>query len=298
MRNLFRDNRRARITAGLALALVLFALVPQRFDLALPAVLAPSQRAWVQPPRAALLLSRAEDGAKVSAGQEVAVFQDPELDHQLAQSRIRLAMLKAQQDQAATSQRSARDTAVLAEQLAREQAAIAGIEAQRAQLTLRAPFDGRIAESARDLMVGSWRTPSEPLFMVVGDTPHTVTAFVNDRELPLVQPDGSARFFADAPGFPVLDGAVETLAVVPAEAIGEAVLSSINGGPIAADRDAQGRAVPRQGQYQITATIRATALPPSAGQLVGKLMVESQPHSLAGLAFRRLWALVVREATS
>jgi putative peptide zinc metalloprotease protein len=297
MRLSFWNNRRARITAGLGCALVLFALIPQRFDLALPAVLAPSQRSWVQAPRPALLLSRLDDGAKVSAGQEMAVFQDPELDHQLALSRIRLAMIQAQQEQATTSQRSARDTAVLAEQLAREQATIAGLEAQRAQLSIRAPFDGHIAESARDLMPGSWRAPSDPLFMVVGDGPHVVTAFVNDRELTLVQPDGAARFFAEAAGFPVLDGAVDQVASVPAEAIGEALLSSTNGGPIAADRDSAGRAIPRQGQYQITATIRASDLPPSAGQLVGKLMVESRPHSLADLAFKRLWALVVRETT-
>lgn len=298
MRDLFRTNRRARVTAGLAGALALFALVPQSFDLTLPAVLAPADRTWVHPPRPARLVSRLDDGSRVTAGQVVAVLQDPELEHQLAQSRIRLSMIRAQQEQAATSLRSARDTAVLAEQMAREQATLAGLEAQAAQLTIRAPFDGRVAESARDLRIGSWRGTAEPLFMVVGDAPHAVTAFVNDRELTLVQAGGSARFFAEAPGFPVLDGSVAQVAAVPVEAIGEPLLSSTNGGPIAADRDAAGRLVPRQGQYRLSATLHATDLPPSAGQLVGKLQVETRPHSLAGLAFKRVWALVIREATS
>jgi putative peptide zinc metalloprotease protein len=298
MRNLFRTNRRARVTAGLACALALFAMVPQSFDLTLPAVLAPAERSWIYPPRPAMLVSRLDDGVQVKAGQEVAALRDPELEHQLAQSGIRLAMLRAQQEQAATSQRSAKDAAVLAEQTAREQATMAGLEAQSAQLTIRAPFDGRIAESARDLAPGSWRNVAEPLFMVVGDAPHAVTAFVDDRELPLVQPGVSARFFAATPDFPVLSGAVGHLANVPVEAIGEPLLSSTNGGPIAADRDASGRFIPRQGQYQLTATMQAAQLPPSAGQLVGKLIVQSRPHSLAGLAFARLWALVVRETSS
>lgn len=96
----------------------------------------------------------------------------------------------------------------------------------------------------------------------------------------------------------MLPGIVEQLASVPVEAIGEPLLSSTNGGPIAADRGASGRLVPRQGQYQLTARINAPDLPPSAGQVVGKLTVQSRPHSLAGLVFNRLWALVVREATS
>jgi putative peptide zinc metalloprotease protein len=298
MRNLFRNSRRARITAGIGAALALFALVPQSFDLQLPAVLAPSQRSWVYPPHPARLVSRLEDGDRVAAGQAVAEFQDPDVDHDLAQSRIRLGMLKVQREQASTSQRSARDLAIIAEQWAREQATLAGLEAQQTRLTIRAPFDGRIAESARDLALGSWRVPAEPLFMVVGDAPQVVTALVNDRELIMVRPGGSARFFAEAAGFPVLSGTVEQLANVPVEAIGEPLLSSTNGGPVAADRDPTGRLIPRQGQYQLTASMGAEPLPPSAGQLVGKLMVQSRPHSLAGLAFARLWALVVRETSS
>lgn len=298
MRNLVRTNHRARVTVGLACALLLFAVVPQRFDLSLPAVLAPAERSWIYPPRPAELVTRLDDGAQVKAGQELAVLRDPELDHQLAQSRIRLAMLRAQQEQVATSQRSARDIAVLAEQAAREQATMSGIEAQLAQLTIRAPFDGHIAETARDLAPGSWRNVADPLFMVVGNAPHTVTAFVDDRELPLVQSGVPARFFAATPDFPVLSGVVGPLAGVPMDALGEPLLSSTHGGPIAADRDASGRLIPRQSQYQLAATMQATQLPPWAGQLVGKLTVQSRPHSLAGLAFARLWALVVREASS
>lgn len=50
---------------------------------------------------------------------------------------------------------------------------------------------------------------------VVGDASHTVTALVDDR--------------------------VDQMARIPIETIGEPLLSSTNGGPVAADRDAAGR---------------------------------------------------------
>ncbi|MCR6629871.1 MAG: hypothetical protein NVV74_07355 [Magnetospirillum sp.] len=290
----FLSRRRGRLTLAVLGGLFLWAAVPQSFQLSLPAIYAPASRVWMHPPRAAVLVHAAAEGARVQAGEVVAEFRDPELDHQAAQSRIRLDMLKVVEAQLATNLASAHDLAAQRQRIAEEQANLSGIEAQQAALILRAPVAGRIVESAPDLRPGLWRTPTDPLFLLASDGAGALTAYVDDRDLDLVRAGGSATFYPGAVDFPVFQARVETVETVPAETITEPLLASPFGGPIAAERDGRNRLVARQGQYRITATPQHSTT--GATAMDGRLMVATRPHSILGLALRRLYAVVVRES--
>jgi putative peptide zinc metalloprotease protein len=293
----FARTPRGRFTLGLAALLLLWAAVPQRFDLALPAVAAPAERQWVYPPRPAMLDELAAEGTVVAAGAVVARFHDPDLDYQLGQSRLRLSIAVASEEQAARTLRSARELAVLRERIATERATLAGLEAQQATLTVTAPFAGRVVEAPPGRRPGLWLPQSEPLFLLTSAEGRQVTAFVDDRDLDLLEAGTGATFYPTAIDLPVMTARVAAVETVPSETIAEPMLASITGGAIATERDAAGRAVPRHGQYRVTAMpTDASMAQPVAVE--GRLLARSRPYSLLGLAWRRLRALMVKEATS
>lgn len=293
---LFR-SRRSRITALLATALCLWLVIPQSFQMALPAVRTPMQRQWIHPPRPAQLAFHVLDGREVVEGDVLAIFIDPNLEHEIAQSRLHLASLVSSEEQAARNLISARELAVLRERIASETATLAGFSAQQEGLTIRASFAGRVQESAPGLRDGGWHAMAEPLFLLVSKRGGMITAFVDDRDLALVSVGSMATFHATAVDTPVESAKVTRVEAVPSESITEPLLASITGGAIATERDGAGRAIPRQGQYRVTAEMTPGGANASSSSLPGKLMVDSSPYSLLMLGFRRLQALLIKEAS-
>lgn len=288
-------NPRGRLMLFLLAGLVLWSIVPQSFRLALPAVYAPQQRNWIYSPRAAILVRCVPDGARVKAGDVLAEFRDPELDHQASQSRIRLEMAQRIEDQLATGQASARDLAAQRQRIAEERATSAGIAAQQEALTVRAPIAGRIAETSSDIRLGAWRTASNPLFLLISDDVR-LTAYAADHDLDLIRPGGMATFYPSAIDFPSLTARVETVEAVPTDSITEPLLASLYGGPIEAERDSGGRLVPKRGEYRVTAQLYETAPVLSGESIEGRLVVNTRKYSLLGLVLRRLYAVAIRES--
>lgn len=293
-RRAFLGTRRARVTLLLLGALSLWLVIPQSFQLALPAVLAPGQRLWIHPPRPAQLAFHQPEGARVAENDVLAVFRDRELDHELAQAKIQWESLRLSEEQAARSQKSARELAVIGERVAGARAHLDGLERQKDGLTIRAPFAGRIRESSSGMADGRWQAPSEPLFLLVAEGARLI-AFVDDRDLSLVDDGAPATFHPDAVTFPVLSARVTAVETVPVETIDEPLLSTTNGGAIVADRDGAGRIIPRHGQYRVNATVVPAV---TAATMSGTLTVDSRPYSLVGLAFRRMRAILAREASA
>jgi len=290
-------SRRARLTLFLAGGAFLLLLIPQSFRMELPAVRTPMQRQWIHPPRPAQLIFHVADGTEVAAGDVLATFADPGLDHEIAQSRLRLASLTSSEQRAARTLASARDLAVLGERIAGETATLSGLLEQRDTLTVRAGFAGRILESASGLRNGGWHAPASPLFLLASSGTAAITAFVDDRDLGLVAVAAPATFHPTAIDLPVVPAIVTRVESVPSEFIAEPLLASISGGPIATGRDSADRAIPRQGQYRVTSAATADPDAGVAAAIPGRLMVASRPYSLLALAARRLQALLVKEAS-
>lgn len=287
-------TRRSRFTLAALTVLVLWLAVPQRFQMAVPAVVAPQQRQWIHAPVPAQLAFHLPDGAVVAEGEVMAVFRDDDLDHRIRQARLRLASLTASEEQAARSQRAARDLATLRERIAGENAELSGLLAQQQRLTVRAGFAGRIRESATGLVDGRWQSLGEPLFQLVGHGDMRILAYVDDRDLPLTAVGAAATFHPDAVTLPVVAARVETVEAVPVETIDDPLLASVTGGPIATERDAGGRVTPRHGQYRIGAALRGDSAGLDGYAVSGTLVLDSKPHSLLGLAVNRLQALVIK----
>ena len=284
-----------RVTSILVAFLVLWALVPQSFRLALPAVYAPATRIWVHPPRPALLVRWLPEGTIFNAGDLVAEFRDPELDHQMTASELRLHTLQSVEKQLETSMASAPEIAAQRQRIAAEEATLSGLVAQRDALRIKAATAGRVVESAPDLYPGSWRMPTDPLFLMISVETRSLTAFVNDRDLDLVRLGAAATFYPMPIDFPPFPAEISGIETVPAETIAEPLLASINGGPIATERDTLGRIVPQQGEYRLTVTPLAPTDRTTAAAIEGNLIVQTRPYSIVGMLVRRIWAVSVRE---
>lgn len=287
-------GRRSRVTLLLAGGFILWLIVPQSFQMELPATVAPEKREWIHPPRPAQLTFHVPEGSEVAEGDVLARFRDPNLDHEIIQSRLHLASLLQTESQAARSQRAARELAVLRERIAEENATLIGLLVRQESLTLRASFAGRVRENSPSLVVGRWQAPSEPLFLLVSHGRGVVTAFVDDRDLALVAVGARATFHPEAVTLPVIPAKIAQVEAIPADTIDEPLLASINGGPIGTERDSAGRAVPRHGQYRVAATLASDAGIEDHA-IRGSLVFGSVPYSLFDLAIRRIKAALVKE---
>jgi putative peptide zinc metalloprotease protein len=288
-------QRRAHVTLALFGLLLAWLLIPQSYRLSLPAVLAPAERQWVHSPRAAIIVEAPSDDMAVAKGQNILVIRDPELDHAIAQSKRRLEMIKLVLRQTASTQMAARQQAVIDQELAQEQTALDGLLNQKRMLTVAVPFGGRITEIDPLLRPGHWTDPDQPLFMVVGGGQDRLLAYVDDRDRSLIEVGGKARFYPESPDFPVMEGVVAHVQVVPAEYLAEPLLASIHGGEIPAREDQQKRLVPEHSLYQVSIIVPGLKEGGSGQVLRGTVQGYSKPYSLAGLILDRFRALFARE---
>lgn len=289
---------RALLSLSILLLLIAGGFVPQRFTLDLPAVIAPADRQWIHPQRPSLLRSMVASGTRVSAGEVLAVFEDPELAHDIATSRLRLEALRLGAEQAARGQAASRELAVREQQIASENANLDGLLAQNDSLVIKADFNGQVLEADPSIVPGRWVSPADPLFLLASETGRRIVGYVDDRDISMVHAGAVATFYPRIADYPVIATQLDAVASLPSETINEPLLASSSGGDIATETDSARRAIPKHGQYRVTAPAGRGS--PTGGMvaLPGHLSVKSTPQSLFSLMLRRVQAFIVKQSSS
>ena len=292
--------RSAMLGGGLFCLLVL----PWHGGVSAPAVFGPQQAQGLYAPVAGMLADPsvpAHNGQAVHAGEVLAVLVSPELDYKLKQAQTEAALQGWEVEQQAFDERLQQQGVALQKQRDAARQTVAGLSAQIAQLTLRAPFDG-IVETADDgLVPGAWLPRGARLFDVVGPG---VTAsqrvkgdaFVDEDEVGRIAAGDAAVFVAALPEMKALKCRVEAVDRVNLATLDEPYVASPYGGPIPAElQPGTQQLVPLRATYRVRIG-QCTGSPVLARQIAGTAVLGGAHESLAWRGLRALLATVEREA--
>lgn len=297
-RDRIRLNRTTMGLLGGFLLLLAILIVPWRGTVTAGAVLEAEADTVVLSPMAARVADmRVQDGAQVETGNILVVLSSPELDHrrlsmagELKEAEIRLA-------QARIASEGLADVASLEKEVLRLGAALAGLDARREQLTVRATLSGTVRDIQPESRTGTWLAAQVPLLRLVADkgAPHIV-AYVSQSDIARVQAGAKARFIADDPGLDAVVVRVDSVDPMGAMVLEPAMLASEHGGAIAARAGEDGTMLPEGAIYRLTGTAAHTGT--TEGILLarrGTLEIEAPAESLIVHAWQALFAAFVRE---
>ncbi len=301
-------NRRSRITACIALLIVIAAIVPWRTRIEAPALLRAANQARIVAPAGGRIEQIAvQAGQAIEAGAPMFVLSAPDMTHEIESLALRIRLLQWQQAFQAMSRDTAASVPVATGELQAARERYDVLSRQRQQLTIRAPFNGVAAELAEPLAAGEWVGEGEWLAALADPAQAVVEAYASEDDLHRLRPGGRARFLPEDPGLDAIALVVSDTAATATRRLNAAPeLSSVHGGAVPAvqaphgagrpDPESQGL-VPERAVYRIVLhpADAARAALPRLQALRGTVIIEGQAESLLLRAWRRAAAVLVRE---
>jgi putative peptide zinc metalloprotease protein len=288
-------NRRTISTAVLAALIAAWLLLPWQGTVHAPAVLGQAQAQTVYTPRPARLAElRVHEGQSVAAGAVLARLDSPDLEYQLHSAQELVSRLQWQVDQQSFDDDLRALGPALRKHLETAREQVAGYTAERARLTLRAPFAGRVADLDTRLHAGEWLKGGEPVLTVVGGAGLSGNAFVHENSLARLAAGQPVEFVPALPESPAVHCAVEGIDRLNLAALDEPYVASVYGGGIASLRQPDGTLAPLDSTFRVRLGHCDHAVLPR--ELSGQAEIDAARSSLAGRFVRWLGALVQRES--
>jgi putative peptide zinc metalloprotease protein len=226
-----RETRRTAVVGALLLG---FFVLPWHGSVSAPAVLGPLHAQGLYAPEAAYVTSEApiaRDGQRVRAGDVLAVLASPDLTHRLQAAQADETLLNWQVEQQPFDERLLDQGVALRRRWEAARETVAGLTAQVAQLTLRAPFDG-VVQTGDALASGTWLPRGEHLFDVVGPVGVKGEAFVGEDDAARVAAGDTADFVSSVPELGALRCRVTAVDRVNVATLDAPSLASVYGGPL------------------------------------------------------------------
>ncbi len=291
-----RGSRRARRNALIALLLLILLVLPWPSRVGAGGLLRPTAQFIVYaPPHAQLVELPIAEGQHVDAGSLLLRLRSPEIAGRLAGAVASAERLRWQASAGAFDNEQRGQWQMAQEQLSAAEAEVAAIQAEAARYEPQAPYAGVLRYQVPDLQPGAWLSAQEPLARLIGDQGQTAITYLDEEDVARVKPGDSARFYADAPGGPVVT--LEVLSIDPdaSRLLPDAELATQFGGSIMV-REKNGQLHPERPIYRVS--LKTTEQVPAAGQLAwrGKILIAGQWAAPAWRYLRGAIALIQREA--
>jgi putative peptide zinc metalloprotease protein len=285
----------AHMLASLVLLLVVLAgvLVPWRGRVDAPGLLRAARQVTLYTNEPGRLIVVPDLGQSFREGQVVFTLDSPEVTHEL---KVAAADLEAAQaDLTARNfdverQRSQPASLAAASEAA---AALAHAEARAADLEVRAPFGGLLTDIPPGLRQGTDLRRLEPLGVLIDPVDAVVEAYVAEVDLQRLKEGAPAHFVL--PGGATLTLRLQAIAHASTRVLEPQELASVHGGPIAVRRDQKGELSPERAVYRVLLAVDGGA--PVLRREVGYVAIEAPAESVAQVLYRRMVALVRREAS-
>ncbi|TWB20405.1 putative peptide zinc metalloprotease protein [Nitrospirillum amazonense] len=289
-------NRRSATTAAVALGLLALAVIPWRSTVTAPAVLRAAQETEIfldQPGRMDAVLVKA--GQSVAAGQVLFRLSSPDLDYKLASQRQKIQTLQWESAYRGSAAVDPKRQRIAAQELETAQAELRGLEAEKAKLTVTAPFAGIMAEVAEPLSPGEWLPAKERLGLLLDPAHPMIEAYVREADLHRVALGDRGRFRPDQTVTSAVDGRIQDIDDTSTRVLSRRYLASTYGGDIAAREDSQHQLVPEESLYRVLIAPAKDTAPASLER--GRVTLEGVRESLLGSLWRRTVAILLREGS-
>lgn len=175
----------AYVTGTAAALLILLAFIPFSLRVRASGVIETRERAAIFPTTPGFVSEvHARDGQVVKAGDIILVSRNDELEAQIRilEAQVRQARLRldaALAEEPASVELARQELELYQKQLAREQA-------RNAELTIRAPIDGKLIAPDIQNIQGSFLQPGQAIAQVLADGPLVVKALITQKESELL----------------------------------------------------------------------------------------------------------------
>lgn len=288
---------RTMLTAAGAAALAALLLVPWRSGIEAPALLKSQQHIDVFVPG---IGARVGD-IKVAAGQSVDKgalmihLVSPDIDYKIAHTRADLDIFEWEMSAKGLDRELLAHSKVTEQEYAASLAEYRGLLDEKARLEVTAPIAGKVVDVDDGLAPGMWVKAKSRLASVIDPSAVIVEAYVDEADLDRIAVGDTATFYAEADNRIEAPLRITEIARGSTRMLTDPYLASVYGGPITVRTQKQNELIPDRTLYRVTLTPTAELLPPTR-VLRGQVMVHGEAASIAGRAWRALFAVVVREA--
>jgi putative peptide zinc metalloprotease protein len=288
-------NRRVLVTLGLLAVLVGLLAVPWQTRVSGPGLLRAAERGTLYAPRAARVAEVTRTaGADVGAGDVLIRLESPDLAYDIRKAERAVATLEDELTSFAGAAGLAARRFLVQQSLAEALVRLDGLRADRAELSLAAPFDGQVTDLADHLKRGLWVQADERLGEIGRALSGAIVAFVAEEDVGRFAVGARARFYPEAPDWAPVDARVTALDRSAVSALDQPELASVHGGALPVRRTDAGALVPTRAVYRVE--LRPETPTDRAFALRGTAQIWGSEESLAGRIWRRAVAVVVRES--
>ncbi len=318
--NMMIATRRTALSALLAVAVLISVFAPWPSAVVIPAIMEDRDLQRLFPRRASVVVAvHGKAGDPIEAGGVIAELASPELDQEIALAKARLAVVELRLRRLAADAQDRQSAAVLQDTHRSLLSKLAGLSAERAELSIVAQSSGTIAELDPDLHPGRWVKRTDQIAIVRGMGGSGLRGYLAEGDFARIDTTAIARFVPDEPwATPFaarwgrsIDIAIDTIGPVGSATLDIAELSSRHGGPVAARPTSHGdnsAVIGRQdrgefgggsmavvGQFLVTGHANDGAIGPPR-TVRGTLHARGQSSSLAARLTRQVLKVLVRES--
>ena len=285
---------RTSIVSLVVCAVILGALlIPWQNQISAPAVVTFERHQTFYPSEPAhVVVWQRVTGKSVKQGELLYLLESADIEQEIKLSQAILNTLNTQWQRASSGASERDDQLIILTQISREQSHLQSLLERRERLAVHAPFDGYIGE-ALSLKSDDYVNEKMPLMTFYDAESGVVKAYINGRSVSRLKMGSEASFIGN-------DGETLKTQLVVERVLPTAVmhfnypaLSSIHGGPIAAQK-MQDQIIPDESIYEVILSFKGKLS--VTRQQYGRVDLSVEPTSFLVDGLRYLYGVFIRES--
>ncbi len=298
------SNRKAYLTGRSFVSLACFIVAlfflcfPWSSRVDVPAIMKASKELHIFPPvDGQIAFLNLIEKQVVSEGDTLLKLASPKLESDIQISSRRKMLLETRLSRASSNEFDLASISILRQELESETQNLEGLLAKRAELIIRAPFDGVLGNVDQELHEGQWLSNKRSVAILRTATGANLTGLVKGSDLSRIDVNNKGRFIPDGFFQDALPVRITKLSTIAEARLEEEILGEHEGGLVAAMPDADGTLKP------VDTWFRVEMMPDNLQQhyttdfvMRGMVAVEGTPKSYASRIFQQIASVLIRES--
>jgi putative peptide zinc metalloprotease protein len=289
-------SRRSRISAGVAIAVLIATFLPWPGRVTTSGILRPAE-VWpvFAPGPSQVVRLPFREGDQVSAGDEIVSLAAPDLQARRATAAARVERIRWQAASAGFNSESRNRLQSAQDELATAEAELAGIDEELVRYAPKAPFAGQLRDIDPDLRPGQWLARQERIAMLVGAKTQTIETYIDDESVKRISVGDRGVFTVDSAGCPPLKVTVKNIDVDAAHVLTNRMLAAPLGGNILV-RERKKLYIPEHAVYRVSLAADEPRSSCEDHSWRGTVVIRARWEAPAARYLRNTVSVLLREA--
>ena len=297
MKGKIMSAKRFWISSTVACGLVTLFIIPWSTQITIPSLMtAEKEQSIFAPFPAQISAFDVKDGDVVEKGDLLFQLTAPQLDQDMALAEERKQLIESRIDRTGSDDQDRASLIVLTNELKQVKEELDGLRRIKDQLTVRAPFTGKVADLDPELHKGLWVNPKAPMAVLQSGTTPRIKGYVDEQNVFRFVAGTKAKFVPDNPELPIVVAEVSGVAEASSEQLDEPYLALPFGGSIAIEEADKKKLRPTQAAYAVAlkpADSGSVSVPQKVVR--GVAIIDGEPQSFFDRAKRQVLKVLVRE---